>query len=57
MNRADCGQGVSHHSLPSSLAPHCTHPILQDWMVTWPSPDLLEEGESTLLAGKGGCRA
>ena len=40
-----------------SLAPHCSHLLVQDWVVAWPSPYLLGEEESTLLAGEGGHRA
>lgn len=56
MNRRDCGEG-SPLSLVRSLALHSSHLLLQDWTVAWLNPDLLEEGESTLLAGEGNCRA
>lgn len=57
MNRRDCGRGVPHHSRLVSLAPHCSHLLVQDWGVARPSPYLPEEEESTLLAGEGGHRA
>lgn len=51
------GRGFPYQPLLLSLARHCPHPLLQDWMVAWPGPDLLEEGESTLLAGEAVRRA
>lgn len=29
-----------------SLVPHCSHLLVQDWVVAWPSPYLLEGEES-----------
>lgn len=48
---------VPHCSLFRFLALHSSHLLLQDWTVGWLNPELLEEGESTLLAGEGNCRA